>query len=190
MIGLIPRLWMTLLEQQADDAQVPAVLAEAGIPPDRRFALDQPYDDAELLPLVHASAKVLGRDLDALIDDFADLFIADAVRRWPVWFEMAPDARSFLERQPRIHASFARALDTAADRDAPKPQKFHITELDDGLRVEYRSENRLCGLYKSLAAAVLRHYRDESGRIDERVCMHRGHDHCEIRLTWPRADRT
>ena len=190
MIGLIPRLWMVLLEQQTDESRIRAILAEAGIPQDRRFALDQPYDDAELLRLVHASAQVLGKDVNGLVEDFAQVFIDDAVQRWPVWFEMAPDARSFLERQPRIHASFSRALDTAASREAPKPQKFHIATLDDGLLVEYRSDNRLCGLYKALAGAVLRHYRDEACRIEEPVCMHHGHDHCEIRLTWPRSDRT
>lgn len=181
---------MALLEQRTDAAGIQAILADAGVPEDRQFALDQPYDDAELLRLVHASARGLGENVEALMEDFANVFITDAVQRWPVWFEMAPDARSFLERQPRIHESFSRALDTAASREAPKPQKFRITTTDDGLQVEYRSENRLCGLYKALAAAVLRHYHDEQGRIDETCCMHHGHDHCEIRLTWPRLSTT
>lgn len=190
MIGLIPRIWMMTLQQQADESTLQAILAEAGIPSDRQFALDLPYDDAELLRLIHASAQILRKEVGALIEDFSQNFIDDAVRRWPVWFEMAPDARSFLERQPRIHDSFSRSLQDAASGDVHhKPPKFRITEVLDGLLVEYRSENKLCSLYKSLAGAVLRHYKDTTGRIEESVCMHRGHDHCEIRVTWPGSIR-
>ncbi len=186
MIGLIPRIWMMTLQQQADEAAIRSILAEAGVPANRLFALDQSYDDAELLRLVHASAQVLGKDVDILLEDFSQTFIDDAVKRWPVWFEMAPDARSFLERQPRIHDSFARSLDDTASQPTRQAQKFRIAEIEDGLMVEYRSDNKLCGLYKSLARAVLRHYKDETGQIQESVCMHHGHDHCEIRLRWPR----
>ncbi len=190
MIGLIPRIWMMTLQQQADENTLQTILARAGIPGDRQFALDLPYDDAELLRLIHASAQILRKDVDALIEDFSQTFIDDAVRRWPVWFEMASDARSFLERQPRIHDSFSRSLDDAATAGfQQKPQKFRIAEIEDGLLVEYRSENRLCSLYKSLAGAVLRHYQDATGRIEESVCMHHGHDHCEIRVTWPSSTR-
>lgn len=189
MIGLIPRLWMMTLQQQADEGAIRTILAEAGIPADRQFALDHAYDDAELLRLIHASAAVLGKDVGVLIDDFSATFIQDALRRWPVWFEMAPDARSFLERQPRIHDSFARSLDDAAGPGGSKAQKFRVTEVEDGLHVQYRSANRLCGLYKSLASAVMRHYADETGRIEETMCMHDGHDHCEITVTWPRQTR-
>ncbi len=186
MIGLIPRIWVQMLQDKAVPAQIQAIFLKAGVPPDRKFALDEPYDDAELLRLVHASAKILGREVDSLIDDFSQAFIEDAVRRWPVWFEMAPDARSFLERQPRIHGSFSRSLDDAEHLGKQKAQKFRTTEMPDGLLVEYRSPNKLCGMYKSLAAAVFHHYKDTTGRIEESRCMHDGHDHCEIRVRWPR----
>lgn len=186
MIGLIPRIWMMTLEQLTEPEKIRSILTHAGIPEDRKFAIDEPYEDAEFLGMVNASADVLRMKQDDLIQAFSETFIKDATSRWPVWFEMAPDARSFLERQPRIHGSFSRSLDDAENLGKQKAQKFKTSETEDGLRVEYRSSNKLCGIYKSLAQSVLRHYNDDDGRVHEVVCMHDGHDHCDIRITWPR----
>lgn len=190
MIGLIPRIWIMTLQKITDQQHIGSILAQAGVPEDKTYALDAPYEDAELMRIMHASAEVLGLDLDVLIHEFSEVFIQDAVKRWPVWFEMAPDARSFLERQPRIHGSFSRSLDDVENLGKQKAQKFRTTEIGNGLLVEYRSPNKLCGLYKSLARSVFRHYKDEQAHIEEPLCMHLGHDHCEIRVTWPPSTTT
>lgn len=185
MIGLIPRVWMICIESLSDADTVRAVLRAARVPQDLRFALDQPYDDAMFLRVVHASSEVLGLSHEALVDAFANTFIDDAVKRWPVWFEMSPTARDFLERQPRIHASFSRSLTRQTDDAHPSASKFDVQSTDHGLDVVYYSSNRMCALYKSLARALMAHYGDSVGTVSESRCMHDGADSCHMHVRWP-----
>ncbi len=183
MIGLIPKIWVMTLERLTAPESVSRILEKAGYPGDHRFALDQPYDDGRFAGLIAASSSELGMEEEALLEAFSKTFIEDSVQRWPVWYRMAPTARDFLERQPRIHDSFYRAAGDGFS--AGTVPKFQVTAMDDGLRVEYRSHNRLCRLYTALARALLDHYGDAHARVTETCCMHEGHDHCEIRVRWP-----
>jgi len=185
MIGLIPRVWMICIESLSDADTVRAVLRAAQVPQDLRFALDQPYDDAIFLRVVDASAQVLGMSHEALVDAFARTFIDDAVKRWPVWFEMSPTARDFLERQPRIHASFSRSLTRQTDDSPHSGSKFDVQAVEGGLDVVYQSANRMCSLYKALARTLMAHYGDRTGSIRESRCMHDGADSCHMHVRWP-----
>lgn len=186
MIGLILSVWMMCVEDMSDADTVRAILREAQAPEDTRFAIDRPYDDAMLLRILHASVTVLGKTSEQLLEAFARRFIDDALQRWPVWFEMSPTARDFLERQPRIHARFSHSLGEDADDGAFDRNKFEVEAVEDGLRVVYRSRNRMCELYKALARELMAHYRDTEGRITESQCMHDGADACRMHVHWPR----
>ena len=70
------------LEKRADADTIQTILTAAGIPSDRKFALDVPYEDAELLRLVHASVQVLQPKVGEKIYDGAvgsAGFLCDAV---------------------------------------------------------------------------------------------------------------
>jgi ribosomal protein S25 len=70
----------------------------------------------------------------------------------------------------------------ASSRDQIK-DKFRIEKLENKIITHYRSPNRHCHLYTSLAREVLQHYEDQA-IIEEVSCMKRGDTECEIWITW------
>ena len=185
MIGIIPRMWLVTLRKLGTAPQIAAVLARVGRAADFDYSLDQPYDDHECALLMQASQDTLGLSEAELFDAFALTFIQDSAQRWPVWFEMAPSARDFLERQPRIHDRFCSGLSRPGTAPQDLAAKFEISTIPNGLKVFYRSPNRLCRLYMALARALLMHYADRQATLHEPVCTHQGHSHCEIHILWP-----
>ena len=185
MIGIIPRLWVHTLRQIGMPEQVAQVLAAVGHPAHFEYALDQPYTDAECAALMQASQEVLGLGEDVLFTAFARTFMQDSLQRWPVWFEMSPTARDFLERQPRIHDRFNRSLNRRDIHTGPVSPKFEVTSAPNGLQVFYRSTNKLCRLYMAMARELLTHYQDHHATLHEPRCMHRDDEACEIHIRWP-----
>jgi hypothetical protein len=151
-------------------------LAEAGLPTDRAYQLNEPYAESEAQRLTAAASQRLS------VEDIAEAFFKDTLARFPTWYEMCKTSREFLEMQPEIHNTFAYGLQRPEDRDAVR-DKFRLEKLDDELVVHYRSPNRLCDIYKAIAQHVFDHYQDEA-TIDEPRCMKRGDAECELRIRW------
>lgn len=184
MIGIIPRLWMSSVAQYHPAASTEAILAKSGFQPQYEFALDEVCNDEACLRLLHATTEVTGAPQSQLVEEFAQHFIADAAHRWPTWFAMSPTAKDFLQRQPRIHDSFRRSLNPEQAR-TNWHSKFVIEPTPNGLKVFYQSDNRLCDLYIALAKALIAHYQEQGVTFEHPTCMHQGHDHCDIHISWP-----
>lgn len=183
MIGLIPKMLVDLVAARAGPDAAAAVRVRAGVAPDEPFRLGEVYPDQTWQALYAAARDALGVPREDAERLFARWFYEDAVKRWPSWFAMSRDARSFLERQPVIHNCFATALHDPAAR-AAVVEKFRLDRLPDGFVMHYRSPNRHCRLYEALAEEILRHYGEEA-RIEQRRCVFRGDDACEIVVLWP-----
>jgi len=183
MIGLIPKLLLDLVEAEAGEEAAQEVRRSAGTPLDRQFRLGDPYPDTECLQLLEATCAVLSFSQEATEQAYAKFFIADALERWPAWFEMAPDAEAFLSMVPTIHNSLASGIVDPLARSAIN-DKFDIVRYPNKLVVTYRSGNHLCGLYRHLAQAVLDHY-DEQATIEELSCTKHGAQECCFHITWP-----
>ncbi|NOT00486.1 MAG: hypothetical protein HOP29_07645 [Phycisphaerales bacterium] len=182
MIGLIHVLLFDLIEAKAGPDGVREVKRRAEVPADRQFRIDQPYDDEEWRRLFTATGTVLGVTPEQAEVAFAGHFYRDSQKRWPMWFAMSANARSFLERQPRIHNGFATGVLDAAEQRAIN-EKFELERRPEELVMHYRSPNRLCGLYKELARCILRHYGEEAD-IQEPRCLKSGDAECEVRVRW------
>lgn len=182
MVGLIQRLLLELVQQELGDDGLKRVLAQAGIPSDREFRIDTSYSDEEFQRLLQATMSQTGLDQDQLEKRYASYFLADAQRRWPMWFKMSGSAREFLLRQPKIHNGFASSMKNEEDRSRIN-DKFHFEEHPHHLVVHYRSPNHLCGLFKYLVMEVLELY-GETACIDESLCMKQGDDECCISVSW------
>jgi hypothetical protein len=176
VLGYPLKLLLNAIESRHGHEAVIQTLAEAGLPPDRAYRLNEPYADSEAQRLLAAAFQHIS------LDDIADAFFKDTLERFPTWFEMCRTSREFLEMQPVIHNTFAHGLQRPEDREAVR-DKFRLEKLADELIVHYRSPNRLCDMYKAIAQRVFRHYRDEA-TIDEPSCMKRGDAECELRLRW------
>jgi len=95
---------------------------------------------------------------------------------------MCHNAREFLELQPTLHNSFATGLqDRKARREVE--DKFQIITEPERIVMHYRSPNRMCGLYQTLAHLVIQHYGDLA-TVREISCMKRGDDECVIVIHW------
>jgi Haem-NO-binding len=155
---------------------VAQTLADAGLPSDRSYRLNEPYSDSEAQRLTAAALQRIS------LEDIAVAFFKDTLARFPTWFEMCKTSRQFLEMQPEIHNTFAHGLQRPEERAAVR-DKFHLEKLADELVVHYRSPNRLCDMYKAIARHVFEHYRDNA-TIEEPRCMKRGDSECELRIRW------
>lgn len=186
MIGLIHKTLFGLVEAAAGPEAVREVRIRAGVPADQYFAMNQAYDDGEWQRLLAAACEKLGVTPEQAEEAFAEFFLRDALTRWPAWFAMSPTARALLERQPRIHNSFATGITDQAIRDSIL-DKFRVESRPAELVVTYASPNRLCGLYSALARAVIRHY-GEQATVEETRCCKRGDPCCEFHIRWRESE--
>jgi len=182
MVGLIQKMWLDFVEERAGREGVAEVMRRAGIPPDRVYRIGEPYSDSEWQRLLHATCDVLHCTQDEALEAYAGVFGRDALSRYPKWFEMSANSREFLERQVTIHNVFASGVRDPEARKAVV-DKFRIEKRAGEIVTHYRSPNRLCGLYKSLARWMFEHYGDEA-TIEEPKCMLRGDDECELHVVW------
>ena len=105
---------------------------------------------------------------------------------FPTFYQLAPNARDFLRRQPAIHGGLATALQDAEARSRVV-DKFDLREDGPDLVVDYVSPNRLCGLYHALFERILDEY-GETGDLSVEKCRKRGDDCCRFRLSFETAD--
>jgi hypothetical protein len=176
VLGYPLKVLLNGVEKSHGREAVVRTLAEAGVPADRVFRLNEPYSESEAQRLIIAVSQFIS------VDDIAEAFFTDTLIRFPTWYEMCKTSRQFLEMQPEIHNTFAVGLQRLEDRDRVR-DKFRLEKLADELVVHYRSPNRMCDMYKAIALRVFKHYQEEA-TIDEPRCMKRGDDDCELRIRW------
>jgi hypothetical protein len=176
MLGYPLKLLLAAIESCRGKEELVQTLAEAGLPADRQYRLNEPYSDSEAQRLNTAAFRRIS------VEDIAEAFFQDTRVRFPTWFEMCKTSRQFLEMQPEIHNTFAVGLQRPEEREAVR-DKFRLEKLQDELVVHYRSPNHLCDMYKSIAERVFRHYEDKA-TIAEPKCMKRGDVECELRIRW------
>ena len=182
MVGLIQRILLEMIEHQAGQAGLTRVITRVGIPADREFRLDTNYCDVEFQQLYQATMEELGVDQEGLEILYARHFLNDAQKRWPMWFSMSKNAREFLLRQPKIHNGIASAMSNEEDRSRMK-DKFHFEEHPQHIVIHYRSEHKLCGLFKNLVNEVLKLYQERAS-ITESCCLKHGDAECCISVSW------
>lgn len=180
MIGLIQRVLIDLVHQHGGDEAVHAICRQAGVPPERDFRIDTDYADGECLRLIEATGEHFGLDEKTLYRLYADHFIKESRKLFPMFYQMSSSAREFLMRQPRVHDTMASSLRSEASRDRVR-DKFSVEEDGDTLVVTYRSPNRLCGLYEALFERLLDEYGD-TGTFERTSCQKRGDPVCTFRL--------
>ena len=182
MIGLIQKTLLDLVNSMAGVDAVAEVKRRAGVPADKVYRIDEPYEDDEWERLLSSACEVLKVTQAQAEEAFADFFCRDALHRWPTWFKMATNSRQLLECHPFIHNSFASGVRHPALHKAIG-DKFSLESRDAELVVHYNSPNRLCGLYMALARWIIAHYGDEA-TVEEICCVKKGDPECRIHVCW------
>ena len=186
MIGLIQKLLLDMVREEAGADAASEVKRRTGLAPDFEFRLDTDYDDEQARQLLGHACAVLDASENDVLERFARTFLRSALSHFPTFFALAADSRAFLARQPAIHNMLGSGLRNPQRLKAIN-DKFSITPHDDGcLEVRYRSPNRWCVLYRALAREVADHYGE---RLDIATldCAKRGTQVCVFRLSWPEA---
>jgi hypothetical protein len=176
MLGYPLKVVLNVIESRLGPEAVAQTLADAGVPTDREYRLNEPYPDSEGQRLSAAALRRIS------LEDVAEAFFKDTLQRFPTFFQMCKTSRQFLEMQPEIHNTFAHGLQRPEERQAVR-EKFRLEKLADELIVHYRSPNGFCDMYKAIAQHVFEHYRDRA-TIEETKCAKRGDSECEMRIRW------
>lgn len=154
MLGIIPHTVDQYLRGRVSPETREAILVRGGFSETQTFRIDTDYNDEACCALVAAIAAETGTTIENVFDEIAAFFVEWAERTFPGFFMAAPDTRAFLMLQPEIHNSLACGLRSSGQRKVA--DKFRAVALPDGIRMHYRSSNRLgyfyCALARSLAA--------------------------------------
>jgi len=147
------------------------------------YFMTEAYPDEQLLELIGRAVETTGADADELVFEFGAFTVQNTFARlYRAFFEISPDARSFmLPLEQRIHALVRSTLPNA------KPPQLKISEHGaDGVRIVYSSPRRLCVLLRGLATGAARYY-GETLEIEEPRCMLRGDEACTFELRFSPA---
>ena len=182
MIGLIHKILFDLVNSTAGPQALVEIKLAAGVDPKKDFRIDTSYSNDEWRRLFKATREILGLGLDEVYDAYAKRFLIDAIERFPTWFEMSANSKEFLQRQPTIHNCFGKGCNDPSERSVIE-DKFRIETIENGIITHYKSPNKHCELYKRLAAEVINYYGDQAS-VEEKKCMLKGEDECEIQIVW------
>lgn len=152
MIGWVPYLLSAFLEEAAGPLARREILAAAGFDPDEGFRIDTSYADAQCRRILDAACTRLQMSDEAAFDAFAPFFLKRSREMFPGFFVRRPNLRDFLLHQPEVHNTLAAGLQEG-QRDHVAA-KFRVEPTRAGVRVFYRSENRLAGLYAAVARCL------------------------------------
>jgi len=149
MLGIIPHVVDEYIRTKHPPEMRVAILSRIGLSSIHSFRLDTDYDDETCCRLINALDEETGMGAERVYDALAKFFLDWAEAAFPGFFAAASDTRGFLLIQPEIHAILASGLRAGAQRRVN--DKFRVMPVPDGVRVHYRSQNRLGLFYCALA---------------------------------------
>jgi predicted hydrocarbon binding protein len=168
IFNLLEQVVTTELGEQAWDA----MLDDAGV--DGAYTAVGSYPHEELIALVGAASKATGRDADELVRWFGRSALPLLYQRYPQFFDLHEDTRSFLLTLNDVIHPEVRKLFPGAY--APS---FDVEVSDDGVRLAYESHRGLCSFAEGLLEGAAAHY-GETATIEQPSCAKRGDAQCVL----------
>jgi len=149
MIGWVPSVLSAFVAEVGGPDARRTVLAAAGFDPDTAFRIDASYADTQCRRMVDAACGHFDMSEEAAFEAFAPFFLKRSRAMFPGFFAHRPNVRSFLLHQPEVHNTLAAGLQEGQRTHVAS--KFRVEPTPGGVRVFYRSDNRLAGLYAAVA---------------------------------------
>ena len=143
------------------------------------YTAGKSYPDSHLFELISLISNKLETPVEQLISHFGEFMFKELVKRHPTFTEAEPTLRSFLHSiENVIHAEVKKLY------ESPNLPQFNYIDKEDGsLIMQYRSERKLCILAEGLIRGASIYY-EQPITMKHDVCMHKGHDHCDLEITF------
>ena len=175
MKGVIYNLVESVVRSERGDDAWDDVIDEAGV--SGAYTSLGSYPDSDLVDIATTVARQVGTDPSSVVRHVGHEGLAILAERYPEFFTPHDDVRSFLlTLNDIIHPEVRRLYPGAL-----VPEFAFATPEPDVLEMTYRSERGRCDLAEGLVLGVGRHY-GQRVDVSQPVCLHRGDDHCVLRV--------
>ncbi len=170
MKGTIPKCLEEMVRARHGEASWNEVKVEAGLATWHTFLTTEDIPDETVKALFGSAAKVLGRTVQEVMDDFgmhwSTVYAPDI---YGVFFKRAANAREMLLSVAEIHRKT-----TATVPNAKPPRFSYEWQDDDTLVMTYDSERNLAALMPGLIRGVGAYYREklEVTQRGDRMIVH------------------
>lgn len=175
MKGVVFNLLENMVEAQLGAEAWDALLDAADS--DGIFVATETYPDEELLSLVAAASEATGIPAQDLVRSFGEFMLPEFAKRYPVFFEPHNNVRDFLLSVDQVIHVEVRKLYP----EAGLPTFEYEEDNPDTLTMLYRSPRKLCALSEGLITGAAKYFK-QPVTITHDICMHKGSDHCELKL--------
>ena len=175
MKGIVFNMLEELVTREHGADAWDALLDDAGL--DGAYTSLGSYDDEQLFALVGAASAALDRPANEIVRWFGQGAMPMFASSYPQFFAGHSDARSFLLTvNDMIHPEVRKLYPGAGVPD------FEYDNSDERtLVMRYSSRRRLCAFAEGLIEGSAEHF-SQVATIERPLCMHRGDDHCELRI--------
>ncbi len=180
MIGVINALLFEFVEEKWGAEALQRLKVELGFEPDFHFRQHRVYDDAEWARVYEKTIAFLRQEREQFEWTFGFFSGEKLLTMHHALIADCKTARDVILRQPGIHHGIADAVVNPKEHQGII-RKFRLEEDGSTVIMNYRSPNRMCTFYRSLATFVA-HYYGETVKITEVRCMKYGADECKIHL--------
>lgn len=141
------------------------------------FLSTESYSDERLDALVVAAQQLSGIPRETLIRTFGEYMFPHFIKDHPMFVTEGMNLKEFLLTVDRVIHVEVHKLHP----DAKLPSFSYKDENDSELVMYYTSSRKLCHLAEGLIAGAATHFKTQY-TLDHEVCMHDGHDSCELHL--------
>lgn len=143
------------------------------------FIAGQSYADETLFMFIQIICQKLELPSNLVISSFGEYLFGKLVVRHKVLMEKQTDLDSFLKSiDSIIHVEVSKLY---IDPNLPKIQCHNN---DSGsMTLRYHSPRKLCPLAEGLVYGAA-HYFGKKISIQHDVCMHKGHDYCDLEISY------
>jgi hypothetical protein len=169
--GLIVDEFQRYVEDRSGRPAWAAICDATGLPTVGDISRD--YADSQFVEAVLVAASQRRMPLADVLFEFGEWVVPPLLKVYGVFVESRWDLFDVLEH---TEVSMHRAV-RLRDRAATPPTLSVLRVDADEVRIEYRSERRLCALARGIIAGLARHY-DTEIELTEPNCMHRGDPAC------------
>jgi len=141
------------------------------------YVSTQSYEDEELMGLVAAASEITGIATGDLVFAFGEFMIPSFYKRFPKFFEDAPNFIKFLVSVDQIiHVEVRKLFPNAG-----LPTFDYCNEHENSLTMIYKSPRKLCRLAEGLISGSAKHF-GQKYDIQHDPCMHRGAEQCVLKV--------